>query len=193
MRKLIRRHLPHPAKLNEHKIFALLGRHLLHPRLWHLNRHSAAGGIAIGVFCSLIPGPMQMLGAAILCVYLRVNLPLALVGTWISNPLTIAPMYLVAFYIGRFVTGSESQFLAPPPLDLNQLSATLAAWWQWTLSLGYPLLIGLPLLALLLSAISYFCVKWGWELHLRCVFGQRRALSASKPQNTEPNNKSLCK
>ena len=54
---------------------------LLHPRLWHLNRHSAAGAVAIGLFCGLIPGPLQMIGAAIGALVFRVNLPLGLLVT----------------------------------------------------------------------------------------------------------------
>ena len=180
MRKLIRRHLPSPDKLREHKVFALLGNSVLHPRLWHLNRHSAAGGLAIGMFCSLIPGPLQMLGAAILCVYFRVNLPLALVGTWFSNPLTIGPLYMLAFYIGRFVTGSDAQFMAPPELNFHTLGATLHAWWHWMLSLGYPLLVGLPVLALLMAAVSYFGVKWVWETHLRRALVRRRSTATAR-------------
>ena len=38
---------------------------LLHHRLWHLNRHSAAGAFAVGLFCGLIPGPFQIAGAAL--------------------------------------------------------------------------------------------------------------------------------
>ncbi|MDP5239944.1 DUF2062 domain-containing protein [Uliginosibacterium sp. 31-16] len=180
MRKLIRHHLPHPDKLREHKVFALLGNTLLHPRLWHLNRHSAAGGIAVGLFCCLIPGPLQMAGAALLCIFFRVNLPLALVGTWFSNPLTIAPLYAIAFFIGRFVTGSDARFLSPPEINPHELGATLHAWWLWMEALGKPLLIGLPLLALLLAGSSFFIVKYAWEFWLRRAQKQRRTAAAKR-------------
>ena len=39
---------------------------------------AGVGGVAVGMFCGLIPGPFQMLGAALCCVLFRVNLPLAL-------------------------------------------------------------------------------------------------------------------
>ena len=52
-----------------------LGLH--HPNLWHLHRRSVAGGVAVGMFCGLIPGPFQMIGAAIMSVLFRVNLPVA--------------------------------------------------------------------------------------------------------------------
>ncbi|NSL54597.1 DUF2062 domain-containing protein [Uliginosibacterium aquaticum] len=173
MRKFIRHRLPHPDSLREHRIFGLLGNTLLHPRLWHLNRRSAAGGIAVGLFCGMIPGPLQMLGAGILCVFFRVNLPLALVGTFFSNPLTIVPLYLAAFMIGRFVTGSHAHFTHPPEVDWNSLAEMMSAWAQWIMQLGEPLLVGLPLLALLLAAAGYFSVKYGWEIWLRHSWHKR--------------------
>jgi hypothetical protein len=48
---------------------------LADPDLWHLNRHSAARAVAIGLFCGLIPGPLQALGSILLCMALRANVP----------------------------------------------------------------------------------------------------------------------
>jgi hypothetical protein len=80
--------------------------------LWHLNRRSAAGGVAVGMFCGLIPGPLQMLGAGIAAVLFRVNLPTALLTTLYTNPLTIVPLYLVAYKIGSLALGAGG---GPPP------------------------------------------------------------------------------
>ena len=93
-RKFFRKVMPNVDKVREMKALSMFGDTLFHPALWHLNRRSAAGGVAVGLFCGLIPGPLQMLGAAIVCVFLRVNLPLALVTTLYTNPLTIVPLYL---------------------------------------------------------------------------------------------------
>jgi uncharacterized protein (DUF2062 family) len=49
------------------------------------------------MFCGLIPGPLQMLGAAICAVVFRVNLPLAMLTTVYTNPFTIVPLYVVAY------------------------------------------------------------------------------------------------
>jgi len=35
------------------------------PMVWHLNRRSVAGGVAVGLFVSWMPLPMQMLVAAV--------------------------------------------------------------------------------------------------------------------------------
>ncbi len=105
-RKLFRKFMPSVDKVREVKALSLFGDALFHPALWHLNRRSAAGGVAVGLFCGLIPGPLQMLGAAIVCLVARVNLPVAIVSTLYTNPFTIVPLYLLAYEIGSFVLGA---------------------------------------------------------------------------------------
>ena len=87
-RKFFQKYLPSHESIRQNRYIALFGTLLHHPNLWHLNRHSVAGGVAIGLFAGLIPGPLQMLTAAILAVPLRVNLPVVLATTLYTNPLT---------------------------------------------------------------------------------------------------------
>ncbi|HOY01728.1 MAG TPA: DUF2062 domain-containing protein, partial [Zoogloea sp.] len=115
MRRLLKRYLPDHASLATNRWLAPFGSTLFHPRLWHLNRHSAAGAIATGLFCGLIPGPFQMLGAALGCVLLRVNLPLALLTTLYTNPFTIVPLYILAFSMGEALLGRGEARFTPPP------------------------------------------------------------------------------
>jgi uncharacterized protein (DUF2062 family) len=100
MRRQLRKYLPDHEAIRGQPLAAPFENTLLHPRLWDLNRHSAAGAVAAGMFCGLIPGPLQMLGAAICAVVFRVNLPLAMLTTLYTNPFTIVPLYVVAYAIG---------------------------------------------------------------------------------------------
>ena len=118
-RKLFRRFMPSVDKVREVKALSLFGDALFHPALWHLNRRSAAGGVAVGLFCGLIPGPLQMLGAGIACLFFRVNLPVALVTTLYTNPLTIVPLYLIAYQLGSFVLGGAAKHPVTPPPDVD--------------------------------------------------------------------------
>ena len=173
MRKLFRRHLPNHDTLHQHRWLRPFAGNLLHPRLWHLNRHSAAGAVAVGLFCGLIPGPFQMLGAALACVLLRVNLPLALITTLYTNPLTIVPLYLTAFMVGRALLGGDTEFVPPPDPGPDGWWAWVEALAAWVGDLGEPLLIGLPALGGALATLGYLAVRAAWRMYLIRAWRQR--------------------
>lgn len=179
MRRLLKRYLPDHQALAANRWLAPFGDTLLHPRLWHLNRHSAAGAVAVGMFCGLIPGPFQMLGAALCCVLFKVNLPLALFATLYTNPFTIVPLYLLAFTIGEWILGGGGHFTAPPEWSGSWSGASLLEWLetlaQWMLGLGRPLALGLITLASALSATAYLLVRLAWRQHLVRAWRRRRA------------------
>jgi uncharacterized protein (DUF2062 family) len=168
MRKSLKRFLPKHEAVRENRWLRPFSGTLLHPRLWYLNRHSAAGAVAVGLFCGLIPGPLQMLGAAICCVVLRVNLPLALIITLYSNPLTIVPLYVAAFTLGEFTLGGAGSgaFSTPPELIGMDITGWIGAMIHWMAGLGKPLALGLVLLAASLSFAGYFVVRGAWRVWL---------------------------
>ena len=176
-RKFFKKYLPSHESERNNRHIARFGGFLQHPNLWHLNRHSVAGGVAVGMFSGLVPGPLQMLTAALLAVPLRVNLPVALATTLYTNPFTIGPLYVLAYLIGRFIIGGDSAPLsAPPEMEWSQLAASLDAFLRWSLSMGAPLAVGLLALALILAALGYACVQIGWRAYVVRAWRTRRQL-----------------
>lgn len=177
MRKHLRKYLPDHEAIRANRWLAPFGNTLLHPRLWHLNRRSAAGGFAVGLYCGLIPGPFQILGAAIFSVAFRVNLPLALFTTFYTNPFTIVPLYLLAYRLGRFALGDVGgKFVPPPEFAAADLLEWTRAMGDWMLGLGAPLAVGVVLLANILAVLGYFVVRLGWRFYLIRVWRKRRLL-----------------
>lgn len=166
MRKHLKKFLPDHEVVRSNRWLRPFEARLLHPRLWHLNRHSAAGAVAAGLFCGLIPGPFQMLGAAICALVFRVNLALALFTTLYTNPFTIVPLYVVAYEIGRFVTADGTGFVAPPDFDWSNLADWTLAMATWMIGIGRPLGIGLVVLAIGLAVAGYGAVKAAWRIYL---------------------------
>jgi len=162
MRKLFRKWLPHHDGVLRNRWLSPFRRWLQHPDLWHLHRRSASGAVAVGLFCGLVPGPLQMLSAALLAVLFRVNLPLSLLMTLYTNPLTIVPLYFAAYEIGAWVTGARNGGIIPPSLPEMHWHQWAGELWGWLQLLGKPLLVGLPLLAIGLALAGYFIVRWGW-------------------------------
>jgi uncharacterized protein len=179
MRKRLRKYLPDHKAIRANRWLAPFESTLLHPRLWHLNRHSAAGAVATGLFCGLIPGPFQMLGAAVCAVVFKVNLPVALFVTLYTNPLTIVPLYVAAFALGTGllkmlgVETAGSQFTAPPDFGNEGLLAWIMSLVDWMAQLGKPLAIGLVILGMILAVVGYFATRLVWRLYLVRAWRQR--------------------
>ncbi|MCS7100386.1 MAG: DUF2062 domain-containing protein [Burkholderiaceae bacterium] len=180
-RRYFKRILPSVEKVRQVRALAIFGDALFHPALWHLNRRSAALAVAAGLFCGLIPGPLQMLSAGILAVWFRFNLPLALATTLYTNPFTIVPLYLVAYQYGALVLGAAGarEPAAPPDWSWAQLGATLQAYGQWMLGLGAPLALGVFLLASTLALIGYVVMRLLWSAYLRLAWRARRRRRAA--------------
>ena len=149
-----------------------------HPNLWHLNRRSVPGAVAIGLFCGLVPGPLQMLSALILAIPLRCNVPVALVMTLYTNPLTIVPLYLVAYAYGRAILGYAGPHAPVTPYEWDW---SLAAFWQWTLTLGKPLGVGLLALAVTLAVLGYFATRLAWRAHVVLAWKRRASRRQRHP------------
>lgn len=174
MHKFFRERLPDHDSIRRHRWLRPVQHWLHHPNLWHLHRRSVAGGVAIGLFCGLIPGPLQMISAVLLAILFRVNLPVAAFTTLYTNPFTIVPIYLLAYEIGKWVIGSSNSAAAPafPEVHWHDFFAQV---WGWVMALGEPLLIGLPLLAFGLAIAGYVAVRLAWRLLVMWKWSKRRA------------------
>jgi uncharacterized protein len=178
LRKRVRKYLPDHETIRNHRYLGRLGPRLHHPNLWHLHRRSVAGGVAAGMFAGLIPGsnPVQFTVAAIIAIVFRVNLPIAVAVTLYSNPFTIVPLYYVAFKLGQLALMQSGNPV--PPLGIDLVGKPMHEWipaaFDWLSSLGKPLLVGVPLLAVLLAVIGYFGIDWAWRGYVRYAWHRRK-------------------
>ena len=172
LRKFFRKYLPEPEEVLAKRWAAPFRPWLGHPNLWHLNRRSVPGAVAIGLFCGLIPGPVQMLGSLLCAIPLRKNVPLAMVVTIYTNPLTIVPLYVVAYAYGKLILGDSGPDSPIVPLYWDW---TLRGFWEWMVSLGKPLGVGLVALAATLAVAGYFATELLWRYYVVSAWRRRTA------------------
>ena len=108
-RKIIKRFTPNPETIKQQKALKIFGSLLTNPNLWCLNRRSAAGAFAVGLFMAWVPLPSQMIMASGLTILFRVNVPLATALVWISNPVTMPPFFYFAYKLGSHLMGLPPQ------------------------------------------------------------------------------------
>ncbi len=174
-RKYFRKYLPTHESITGNRWIARFGPWLKHHNLWHLHRRSVAGGVAVGLFAGLVPGPLQIISGVVLSILFRVNLPVAALVTLYTNPLTIVPLYYVAYRYGALVTMSENGGAMPATFSMegHTLTSWIPALFDWMVSMGKPLAVGLPLLALTLAAAGYLLVDTAWKIHVRLSWRNR--------------------
>lgn len=161
-RSFLRRHLPQPQHVRDHPHLRHLGEWLHDPNLWHLNRRSVAGGAAVGLFCAFLPIPFEMVVAALLAILVRVNLPIAVILVWISNPLTWVPLYGGAYLVGAWLLGL-------PPVSLEEINTV------WLLKQAGPLWLGCLVVGGLAAAAGFGLARLIWSLRVRQHWARRQA------------------
>ncbi len=177
IRRKLRNHLPSPESIRDHRWLQWCAPVLSHPRLWHLHRRAVALGVAIGLVTGLIPGPVQMLAAALIAIPLRANIPAAVFTTLYTNPFTFVPLYILAYNVGRLVTGDASPLALPPdiPWTWAGLKATFPSLLSWIASMGNTLLVGLAIQCTALAVAGYAFTMIAWRAIVARAWRTRHA------------------
>lgn len=149
-----------------------LGDILHETNLWHINRHSVSRAFLVGIFLGVIPMPFQMLAAAFFAIWFNANLPLSVVLVWISNPLTMPPMFYFNYKIGAWI------------LDRPVLNFEFQVSWKWIseriLDIGIPLYLGSLIVATLSACLAYLLIQYLWRRKVRSDWQDRRLLRRRK-------------
>jgi hypothetical protein len=131
--------------------------------LFRLTRRSVPRGVAIGLLVgilALIPG-IQIIGAALLCVPCRGNIPIAAGMTFLSNPATTPLIVAAALYVGSGLGfhADMSAFYA-----LYEHGAGFKEWTSWLLSSAAPaLVLGLFVIAVIAASVGYLITSFVWR------------------------------
>ncbi|MEZ5572318.1 MAG: DUF2062 domain-containing protein [Halioglobus sp.] len=157
-KKFFKRIVPSPARIRSIKSLNVLGDWVYASNLWHINRYSASTAFLVGLFVAFMPIPGQVLLAAILAVMLRCNLPLSVGLVFVTNPITMPPLFFLAYKIGALIVNvpvQEVEF----ELSFYWLANSLAAIWK-------PFLLGCLISGLFFGCIGYVTVNqlWRWNV-----------------------------
>ncbi|UJF23898.1 DUF2062 domain-containing protein [Suttonella sp. R2A3] len=154
-----KRILPSHNFIMRQRILRPLARYFKHAAIWQVNRQNIARGLAIGVFCGALPLPIQNLLAAIIAIFSRVNLPAALLATFWSNPITMAPAFYAQYRLGCWI-------LDVTPLSLHDDMFNMGALSRLGGHILLPLFSGSLIVGVVFAAITYGVVIGWWRWHL---------------------------
>ena len=167
-KKLVKRYMPSHDKVLKNKYLQVFGPLLHDPNLFHINRRSVSGAFGVGLFFAWIPVPFQMLLAAAVAIPVRVNLIISVALVWISNPLTMPPLFYFAYRLGGWMLGKQTEHF-DFELSFSWLANELGLIWQ-------PFLLGCLVMAVLSSIIGYTFIRLFWRWNVVRRWQARRAL-----------------
>ena len=167
---LFKQYAPDHETIRNHKHLRMFGRLLHNPNLWHMNRRSISGAFAVGLFWAFVPIPFQMIAAAASAILARVNLPVSIALVWITNPVTMPPMFYFSYCVGTWLIGE--------PRDAGEFELTLQ-WFTDSMSVIWqPLYLGSLLCGAVAGAVGYVAIRLLWRLHLIRYLKRRRRARA---------------
>ena len=168
-----RKHAPSKEELQRSKLLRPLGKRIWASELWRVTRRSVPAGVAVGLFVGIflmVPG-LQIVGAALLAVPFRANIPIAAAMTFVSNPATTPFFIIAAIDVGNRL-GFHADLAA-----FDRLSAARAPmrdWFAWTLSDAAPALVsGLTIIGLAFAFAGFFVSLVVWRLWIRSKWRSR--------------------
>lgn len=164
---LIKKITPDRETIRSHKHLQIFGSLLHDPNLFHMNRRSISGAFAVGLFWAMIPIPLQMVAAAATAIVARVNLPLSIALVWITNPLTMPPIFYLNYLVGAWLLNTP-EMAADFEVSMEWFTHSMDQIWQ-------PLYFGSVVCGITLGAIGYLAMRVLWRLHIITRFKERRA------------------
>ena len=166
-KNFIKRYMPDHKKITKNKQLNNVFGTLLHdPNLFHLNRRSVSMAFFVGLFMSFVPLPSQMIMAAAVAILIRCNLPIAVGLVWISNPVTMPPIFYFAYKVGATLLNTpEREFTFD--LSWEWLGTELEAIWQ-------PFLLGCTVSGLVFGLLGYTSIRLLWRLHIISAIKKRK-------------------
>ncbi|MDQ6988289.1 MAG: DUF2062 domain-containing protein [Mariprofundaceae bacterium] len=172
-RKFLKKYLPNPKRIKNNKYLRIFGSALHDPSLWHFSRKSIAAAFAVGLFCAWVPVPSQMVLAAGVAILFHANLPVSVALVWVSNPITIPPMFYLAYKVGALILGvGEVPF--DMELSMDWLLNGMALIWQ-------PLLVGCLAFSIVSALLGYVGIHLLWRY---MVYRRWRARKHGNPSRS---------
>jgi len=149
--KLVRQSLKslrHP-QLRHRGWWKVLSRPVANRVLWIPCRDTVAAGLSIGLFFSMMLMPFQMIPAALIAMRVRANVPFAILGCWVTNPVTTPPVLYCQYQLGKWLRDTLAvpmpDFLTKVQFDVPGVGMLNAA----------SFILGMIISAVVLSILAY--------------------------------------
>jgi len=180
IRKAFKKKSSNSGKLNK-----FLDKYNIPREYLSINRKSISKGALVGLFWGFIPMPMQMAAVMLTTPLIRFNVPLAISTVWLSNPLTMPPMYYMEYLTGNFILGREG---------IDDIELTMEWFSEHFDDILIPLYTGTAFYSIVVSSLVYLLINRLWIVSVKQEKAEKEKkrrdhktkLFSFKPSHTHP-------
>ena len=155
-----RRNLPTRESMERSRLLRPVAHRVLAPELWRFTRRSVPRGVALGMIAGVLVPVAQTAVAALFALPFRANVPTAALTTFVTNPLTTPPIWVAAYWIGRWLLRVDAHVPGQPVAD----AAAHTGWIPWLMQAGPATALGLIVIAVVSAAAGYALSALGWRV-----------------------------
>jgi hypothetical protein len=161
------RNLPTRESVQANALLRPVAHRVLAPELWRFTRRSVPRGVALGMVAGILVPFGQVAVAAVGALPFRANIPVAALTTFLTNPFTTPPLWVLAYWIGRWVLRLDVHVAGQP---VQQASG----WLQWFMVAGPATATGLVVLSIVCAILGYALAALGWRIRIARKWRNRR-------------------
>ena len=99
---------------------------------------------------------------------------IAVVVVFISNPITMPPLFFTAYKVGAHLLG-ETPRAIDFEISIDWLLTSLVEIWQ-------PFLLGCLTMSVLSAMVGYLAVQIIWRIHVRQLWRERQRYRSDRPE-----------
>ena len=171
--------MPRRRHLHGGWLHRVLGERLFSPELWKLTQRGLAGGLALGLFIGFTPTMgVQIVLAGLAAYFVRVNVPVAIAASLVTNPFTAAVIYPLEFQLGVWLIG------APDLAELEGVSLAMRGFVRY----ARPLWVGSLVVGAVAALLGYGIgsALWAATQRARQVRNAHRRAQLAKKAKLPP-------
>ena len=118
------RHVPTREQLEHNRFVRPFAHRVLHSELWRFTRRSVPRGVALGLFVGVMIPLAHFVVATLLAVFVRANIPAALLATFVGFPVVYVFIVALAYKVGNLLLHLDASTAIQPLSETMQATDT---------------------------------------------------------------------
>jgi uncharacterized protein (DUF2062 family) len=175
------RHVPTREQLEGNRFIKPFAHRVLHSELWRFTRRSVPRGVALGLFVGVMIPLAHFIVATFLAVFVRANIPAALLATFIGFPVIYLFLVALAYRIGEWLLHVDASTHIQPISETMQATQTDHLLERLT-GAGSEAALGLLVIATVLASVGYLVTMFAWRWWIGTK--RRRRLAEARERRT---------